>query len=101
MTLQDRQKWNKPRRNIEAGDIVLLKDDTTARNHWRTARIEEARQDEDGLVRNVKVVVGDAHIDKRGQRVRNQSVLEQPIQKIILLLKADNCDKDSPSGSLV
>jgi hypothetical protein len=101
MTLQERQKWNKPRRNIEAGDIVLLKDDTTARNHWRTARVEEARQDEDGLVRNVKVVVGDAHIDKRGQRVRNQSVLERPIQKIILLLKAENCDKDSPSGSLV
>ena len=101
MSLQERQKWNKPRRNLEVGDIVLLKDDTTARNRWRTARVEEARQDDDGLVRNVKVVVGDTYLNKKGQRVRNQSVLERPIQKIILLLKAENCDKDSPSGSLV
>ena len=101
MTLQERQKWNKPRRNIEVGDIVLLKDDTTARNNWRTARVKETRQDEDGLVRNVKVVVADACLNNKGQRIRNQSVLERPIQKIILLLKAENCDEDSPSGSLV
>ena len=50
MALQERQKRNKPHRNIEVGDIVLLKDDTTARNRWRTARVEEARQDDDGLV---------------------------------------------------
>ena len=101
MSLQERQKWNKPRRNLEVGNIVLLKDYTTARNRWRTARVEEARQDDDGLVRNVKVVVGDTYLNKKGQRVRNQSVLERPIQKIILLLKAENCDKDSPSGSFV
>ena len=99
MSLQERQKWNKPRRNIKVGDIVLLKDDTTARNRWRTARVEEARQDDDGLVRNVKVVVGDTHLNKKGQRVRNQSVLERPIQKIILLLKAENCNKDSHRGA--
>ena len=91
MSFQERQKWNKPLRNLEVGDIVLLKDDTTARNRWRTARVEEACQDDDGLVRNVKVVVGDTYLNKKGQRVRNQSVLERPIQNIILLLKAENC----------
>jgi hypothetical protein len=58
MSLQERQKWNKPRRNIQVGDIVLLKDQSIAPNHWKTARVEEADQDEDGLVRKVKVVVG-------------------------------------------
>ena len=57
MMLQERQMWNKPCRYIEVGDIVLLKD------------VEEARQDENRLVCNVKVVVGHAHLDKRGQPV--------------------------------
>ena len=86
---------------MEVGNIILLKDDTTARNPWRTARVEEAHQDDDGLVRNVKVIMGDIHLCKKGQRICNQSVLERPIQKLTLLLKAENSDKDSPSGSLV
>ena len=49
MMLQERQKWNELRRNIAVGDIVSLKDDTTARNRWRIARVEETRQDNDGL----------------------------------------------------
>lgn len=38
----------------------MLKDEGTVRNRWRTARIEEAYEGEDGLVRNVRVVVGDS-----------------------------------------
>jgi hypothetical protein len=101
MSLQERQKWNKPRRNIQVGDIVLLKDQSIARNHWKTARVEEAYQDEDGLVRKVKVVVGDAQLTRNGKRTRNRSVLERPIQKLVLLFKSDSCDEDSPTGSLV
>ena len=67
MSLQERQKWNKPRRNIQVGDIVLKKDQSIARNHWKT---------EDGLVRKVKVVVGDAKLSRNGKRIRNRSVLE-------------------------
>ena len=52
-------------------------------------------------MRNVKVVMGDIHVHKKGQRIRNQPVLERPMQKLILLLKAENGDKDSLSGSLV
>ncbi len=35
-TLQERTKWNKPKRNFEIGDIVLVKDDNTQETtgHW-------------------------------------------------------------------
>ncbi|CAB4030514.1 Hypothetical predicted protein, partial [Paramuricea clavata] len=36
LALQQRQKWNTPRRNIQKGDVVLLKEDS-ARNQRRTA----------------------------------------------------------------
>lgn len=99
MSLQERQKWSKMRRNVQKGDIVLLKDDTAARNNWKSARVEEAYVDEDGLVRNVKVVVGDAHLNKKGERQRNASVLKRPIQKIVVILKSEENDKDSPPKS--
>ena len=101
MSLQERQKWDKPRRNIQVGDIVLLKDQSIARNHWKTARAEETYQDEDGLVRKVRIVVGDAQSTRNGKRIRNRSVLERPIQKLILLFKSDSSDEDSSTGSLV
>ena len=90
LALQERQKWNVPRRNLQPGDVVLLKDDSTARNQWRSARVEETYMDEDGLVRGVRVLVGDAHLNEKGERIRAKSVLERPIQKLVLLWKAES-----------
>jgi hypothetical protein len=99
LALQTRQKWNVPRRNMAQGDIVLLKDEVTVRNRWKTGRVEEAHQDDDGLVRNVKVTVGDPELDKNGRRVRQQSLLVRPVQKLILLLKSEREIDDSPPKS--
>ena len=90
LALPERQKWNVPRRNLQPGDVVLLKDDSTARNQWRSARVEETYMDEDGLVRRVRVLVGDAHLNEKGERIRAKSVLERPIQKLVLLWKAES-----------
>ena len=52
-TLQERQKWNHPKRNLQIGDIVLIKDDNTPRNNWALGRIVSTEPDDQGLVRSV------------------------------------------------
>ncbi len=86
-SLQQRQKWTTPRRNVQVGDIVLLSDDNVPRNHWRMGRVEEAYTDQDGFVRKVKLLMSDPLLNHKGERVKAKTVLERPIQKLVLLLK--------------
>ena len=53
-SLQERNKWQKPRRNFQEGDVVLLVD-SSPRNTWSLGRIIEIYPDRKGLVRSVKV----------------------------------------------
>ena len=92
-TLKQRQKWNKPRRNMQTGDIVLIKEDNVPRNLWRKAYVEEAYTDNDGLVRKVKVTVADPWLDRQGKRVRVSSTLKRPIQKLVLLQEAEGANE--------
>lgn len=88
-TLQERSKWTKPRRNLQVGDIVLLKDDNTIRNKWKLGRIIESYSDENGFVRSVKLAVGDGLISNKGKGLGIQSILERPIQKLVLLVPTE------------
>ncbi len=85
--LQPRQKWTEEKKHLHTDDIVLLKEDGMIRGHWRLGRIVETTTDDDGLVRKVKVLMGDPHLSANGKRVSKQSVLERPIHKLVLLLK--------------
>jgi len=38
-SLQPRQKWVKPRRNMTVGDVVIVKEDNLPRNRWQLARL--------------------------------------------------------------
>ena len=79
ISLQERQKWNHPKRNFEVGDIVLLKFDSS-RNHWPMARIIEVEPDVKGHVRSVKLKCGD-------NQNSSEEILRRPISKIVLLLE--------------
>ncbi|KAK7884399.1 hypothetical protein WMY93_027522 [Mugilogobius chulae] len=46
-----RQCWREPRRNLQMGDIVILKDDDAPRNEWKLGRVLETMPGKDGLVR--------------------------------------------------
>ncbi len=70
--MQKRQKWNKDKQNIKAGDIVLIIDDTSPRNSWPLGRVLETFPDRKGYVCRVKV------------RTKN-SILERPISKLCFL----------------
>lgn len=88
--LQPRCKWNRPKRNLSVGDIVVLKDDDAPRNMWRLARVEETYPSEDNLVRNVRIALGDRELEKDGNRKSKTTYLERPVQKLVLLLEEDD-----------
>ena len=54
-TLQLRQKWRTPRRNIAPGDLVLLVDENVKRGQWPLGKVSEVFHGRDGLVRSAKV----------------------------------------------
>uniref|UniRef100_A0A1A8V575 DUF5641 domain-containing protein n=1 Tax=Nothobranchius furzeri TaxID=105023 RepID=A0A1A8V575_NOTFU len=84
-----RQRWHTPKRNLQLGDIVMMKDEGLPRNEWRLARVVQATKNRDGLVRRVKICLGDNKLGKNGERLTKQSVLERPVQKLVLLLHGD------------
>ena len=72
-SLQQRQKWNKPQRNLAVNDIVLLLDENTPRSIWPLGRVIEVYSNrEDGLVRSAKVKT-------------RSTELVRPVDKIVLL----------------
>ena len=72
-SLQERQKWQRSTSNFDVGDIVLVVDEKSPRNSWPLGRILEVKPNKgDGLVR-------------RATLQTKTSVLERPIDKIVLL----------------
>ena len=69
--------------------MVLVKDDDLPRNQWSMAKIIDVRADEQGLVRSVWLWMP------------TKSTLEQPIDKLVLLLEAEDGDRASPTKSHV
>ena len=78
--LQQRQKWNRNRRNFMVGDIVLLNNESD-RNEWPMAKIIEIEPDKYGNVRAVKLKLNNS---------KNSECLRRPITKIVLLLENDD-----------
>ena len=82
-TLQERQKWFRPRRNFQIGDIVLLTDEKSPRGLWPLARITSVKTSQrDRLVRSVTLKT-------------KSSTLERPIDKIVLLEGAAEVAEDT------
>ena len=69
-------QWRHQSKNLETGDIVLLKEDGIVPTQWPIARITEVHPGKDGLVRvaTVKTVKG---------------IYKRPVSKIALLLSSD------------
>ena len=80
---------------MQVDDVVIIKDSDTPRNYWRIARIVEAFKDEDGLVRKVKLAVGDSQLLNSGKRTKSMTILQRPIHKLVLILPAKNDERPS------
>ena len=75
--LQERKKWKEERRNIECGDVVILKEKDCHRNDWPLGLVVEAVKSDDGCVRKVMV-----RVMKHGQPCE----FFRPISEVVLLL---------------
>lgn len=75
--LQQRHKWQQPQRNIQVGDLVLLKGDNVSPTLWPRGRVIEVHFGRDQLVRSA--TVGTA-----------SGKLHRPIQKLCVLPISDS-----------
>lgn len=71
-TLQQRQKWHVPRRNLETNDLVLVADGNVKRGDWPLGRVMQVFQGRDGHVRSAEIKT-------------KSTVLHRPITKLCLL----------------
>ena len=81
MSLQQRQKWNTVRNNLQVGDIVLIKDPDVKRNQWPMGRIVGVFPGKDGLVRKVSVKASGS-----------TNILSRSVAKLVLLMKCSSGD---------
>ncbi|KAK0139213.1 hypothetical protein N1851_024140 [Merluccius polli] len=82
LNLQQRQKWQKPKRNSQVDDIVIVQDDSSPRNEWKLARVAEVYPSADGMVRKIKLLVSGTTLDK-GKPHTKPIHLDRPIHKPI------------------
>ena len=80
-TLQQRQKWSKPKRNLQVGDEIV-KDDNVIRSQWKLGRVTEVTASRDGLVRKVRLLIDDVSLDDNGRRVRPATYLDRRLTNL-------------------
>ncbi|XP_078482500.1 uncharacterized protein LOC144743196 isoform X2 [Ciona intestinalis] len=107
-SLQKRNKWQRRMPNIAVDDIVLLDDDHAPRSKWRLARVLDTYPCPDGIVRKVQLMLSERERDDKGKRISAPSILDRPICKLIVLLRAseekalqiaEDVARDSSTGS--
>ena len=85
--LQRRRKWMTARRNIEPGDLVLLRDKATPRNCWATALVLDVKKSDDGLVRSATVKT----VREKDSNMKSY-IYSRPISEFVLLLPKRDVD---------
>ena len=58
-SLQTRNKWHKPRENLQSGDVVIVISPDSSRGTWPLGRVTETFPGKDGFTRVVNVRIGD------------------------------------------
>ena len=74
-TLQVCRKWQVKARNLQVGDIVLLRDKSVHRNEWPMGIVVKVYASDDGLIRTADVRLG-----------KNRKIFLRPESELIVLL---------------
>ena len=82
--LQHRQKWCETKRDLQEGDVVLVRDEQAHRNAWPMGRVTDAVKSKDGRVR--KAVVMTTRDGERNEYFR-------PVKELILLMPVDSINE--------
>ena len=90
------QKWRHKHRNVEVGDIVLLKYEAAlGRPQWRRGRVTEVHPDRHGVVRDVTILTRSRHKKEKLNSFRKKKMTEQrvSIQRLAIILTAEEVAK--------
>ncbi|XP_052772670.1 uncharacterized protein LOC128211693 [Mya arenaria] len=77
-TLQVRRKWTAEQRDLQCGDVVLLRDKQEHRNYWPMGLVVRAEPSNDGLVRTAEVRT----VGKNGK----PTTYVRPVNEMVLLV---------------
>lgn len=76
-TLINRSKWLEPQRNMQIGDLVIVKEDNVPPLKWKLARIQELLPGSDNMIRSVIIRT-------------EKGVYKRPIVKLGLLIPSED-----------
>ncbi|XP_052762111.1 uncharacterized protein LOC128204746 [Mya arenaria] len=79
-TLQVRRKWTAEQRDLQCGDVVLLRDKQEHRNYWPMGLVVRAEPSNDGLVRTAEVRT----VGKNGK----PTTYVRPVNEMVLLVQS-------------
>ena len=83
--LLQRQKWHRAKRNLAAGDVVLVADLNLPRGQWPLGVVKEVRVGRDGLIRSASVRTA-------------TSVLVRPVTQLCPLEGVEDAPLSTPAG---
>jgi hypothetical protein len=92
-SLQERAKWRRPEKNIEVGDLVLMKHDQEPPLKWKLGRISSIYPGIDGLVRSAEVKTKTSELDPQKYLIKvKEHFYKRPVTKICPLIPANDVE---------
>ena len=89
--LSGRKKWLTPQRDLQPGDVVLMRDKAVPRLQWPMGRVVNVTPSHDGLVRTAEVLTS-SRVDTKSSRscvdVKKRSYT-RPVHELVLLTPAN------------
>lgn len=86
--LTQRRKWAGAHKNVKVGDLVIVVDQETQRGKWKLGVIQEATKGNDKLVRKVTVRMANRQLNHKGEPYTAATILERPVQKVVVVMRA-------------
>ena len=82
------QKWHHEKRNVMVGDVVIIADKCLSRGEWKLGRVTAVVPGIDNKVRRVSL-----QYKNKGSNVF--TVIERPVQRIVVILPIDEQSEHS------
>ena len=102
--LVPRTKWKQTVRNLQVGDIGLLKyDKALGSDSWRLARVAKVYPDDNGLVRTVNVCFRPRHVRDKGTKYRSKEPLDMDIgvQRFAVMLPVEEQESGQEDAAVL
>lgn len=90
VNITQRQIWKEKFGNVDVGDLVLVEDKDMPRDACKLGIVIAAYPDQDGLVRKTSVRIATAFLDRTGKPLYKPTILDRPVQRLVVIMKAEN-----------